>query len=185
MKMRLKFRDITPVVAAFGTLPSVLIGALLSVLIGTISVASAADDAKASQVSPETVEQSAAATTVPAQASTLNGSWTLVSGRYLDGEGQWVDYQSLGLSAIKVISAGHFSFTTVKTVKGKREFWAAGSGKYRLDGKRYTEFPTLNSFDVPEGQGFEFEFELIGNEWHTRRVEEGVLKEEEVWRRLD
>ncbi|WP_372872463.1 hypothetical protein [Shewanella sp.] len=115
----------------------------------------------------------------------LHGSWMLVSGRYLDGEGKWVDYRSLGLSAIKVVSKGHFSFTTVKTVKNKTEFWAAGAGEYKLEGNLYTEYPSLNSFEVPKGQGFGFEIALIGNEWHTRRVEAGILKEEEVWRRLD
>lgn len=134
---------------------------------------------------PATATESTAETTAMQSNPDLSGSWELVSGRYLDGDGKWVDYAGLGLSAIKVISTNHFSFTTIKTVKNKREFWAAGAGEYRLEGNLYTEYPSLNSFKVPEGQGFSFEFELIGNEWHTRRVEEGVLKEEEVWRRLD
>ncbi|ABL99305.1 hypothetical protein SHAM105786_03985 [Shewanella amazonensis] len=118
-------------------------------------------------------------------AQALIGSWELVSGRYLDGEGRWVSYNTLGLVAIKVISNGHFSFTTMKTVKNKPEFWAAGAGEYRIDGASYTEYPTLNSFQVPQGQGFSFDYELIGNQWHTKRFEDGLLKEEEVWQRLD
>lgn len=118
-------------------------------------------------------------------AQALIGSWELVSGRYLDGEGRWVSYNTLGLVAIKVISAGHFSFTTMKTVKNKQEFWAAGAGEYRIDGTSYTEYPSFNSFQVPQGQGFSFDYELIGNQWHTKRFEDGVLKEEEVWQRLD
>ncbi|QYJ76445.1 hypothetical protein [Shewanella sp. FJAT-52076] len=118
-------------------------------------------------------------------AQALIGSWELVSGRYLDGEGRWVSYNTLGLVAIKVISAGHFSFTTMKTVKNKPEFWAAGAGEYRIDGMSYTEYPSFNSFQVPQGQGFSFDYELIGNQWHTKRFEDGVLKEEEVWQRLD
>ena len=121
-------------------------------------------------------------------AEQLEGSWELVSGRYLDGNGKWVEYKTLELEAIKVVADGHFSFTTVapdKKAKGKtKTLWAAGSGHFILDGNQYTEYPTLNSFKVPEGQGFRFQFELVGDQWHTRRIEDGVLKEEEVWRRL-
>ncbi len=181
MKMRLKFRDVTLAVALFGALSAASFTGFAqaelaladSDLIDTVSAG------------PQTTEKPAAEATEPSQIITLNGSWTLVSGRYLDGEGKWIDYASLGLSAIKVISNGYFSFTTMKTVKNKTEFWAAGAGEYRLEGNEYTEYPSLNSFNVPKGQGFGFEIELIGNEWHTRRVEDGVLKEEEVWRRLD
>ncbi len=121
-------------------------------------------------------------------AEQLEGSWELVSGRYLDGNGKWVEYKTLGLEAIKVVADGHFSFTTVapdKKSKGKtKALWAAGSGHFILDGNQYTEYPTLNSFKVPEGQGFSFQFKLVGDQWHTQRIEDGVLKEEEVWRRL-
>lgn len=121
-------------------------------------------------------------------AAQLEGSWELVSGRYLDGNGKWVEYQTLGLQAIKVVADGHFSFTTVapdKKTKGKTmALWAAGSGHFILDGNQYTEYPTLNSFKVPVGQGFSFQFELVNDQWRTQRIEDGVLKEEEVWRRL-
>ncbi|MCL2917717.1 hypothetical protein [Shewanella litorisediminis] len=135
------------------------------------------DDIKASDAQSGDVQSD--------DAQALIGSWELVSGRYLDGEGRWVSYNTLGLVAIKVISASHFSFTTMKTVKNKQEFWAAGAGEYRLNGQSYTEYPSLNSFQVPHGQGFSFDYELKGNQWHTKRFEEGVLKEEEVWQRLD
>ncbi|WP_300483710.1 hypothetical protein, partial [Shewanella sp.] len=78
---------------------------------------------------------------VPAQVLALVGSWQLVSGRYLNEKHEWVDYQNLNLSAIKVISARHFSFTTVKNVDGVSQFWAAGSGTYQATATEYTELP--------------------------------------------
>ncbi|MGI2259674.1 hypothetical protein [Shewanella sp. GXUN23E] len=125
-------------------------------------------------------------TVLAADTAELQGSWELVSGRYLDGNGQWVEYQSLGLEAIKVVADGHFSFTTVAPdKKGKgTKLWAAGSGHFELDGDHYVEYPTLNSFNVPKGQGFRFHIQLQGDEWRTQRIENGVLKEEEVWRRI-
>ncbi len=117
------------------------------------------------------------------------GSWQLGSGKYLDDKGEWQDYAALNLKAIKVISASHFSFTTMKEVNQdgevKSEFWAAGTGHYEFTDTRYIEYPALNSFGVAEGESFAFEYEIKGQELHTKRVEKDVLKEVEVWQRLD
>ncbi len=115
----------------------------------------------------------------------LVGSWTLSSGKYLNDKGKWINYQDLNLSAIKVISQNYFSFTTMQTSSGVKTFWAAGTGKYQLTQQHYTEFPSLNSFNVKEGESFTFSYKLIGNEWHTERFEAGVLSEVEVWKKLD
>ncbi|MGI2135086.1 hypothetical protein [Shewanella baltica] len=122
---------------------------------------------------------------VPAQVLALVGSWQLVSGRYLNEKHEWVDYQSLNLSAIKVISARHFSFTTMKNVEGVSQFWAAGSGTYQATATEYTERPELNSFGATKGAEFVFSYAIKGQELHTQRVENGELKEVEVWQRLD
>ncbi|QFU21971.1 hypothetical protein FM038_007265 [Shewanella eurypsychrophilus] len=117
------------------------------------------------------------------------GSWQLESGKYLDDKGLWQDYDSLNLKAIKVLSASHFSFTTMKEVNQdgevKDEFWAAGTGHYEFTDTRYIEYPALNSFGVAAGESFAFEYQIQGQELHTKRVEDGVLKEVEVWQRLD
>ncbi|MGS0682704.1 hypothetical protein ACVBIL_16320 [Shewanella sp. 125m-7] len=117
------------------------------------------------------------------------GSWKLVSGKYLDGKGNWVDYADLKLSAIKVITANHFSFTTIKNTgtdkKPVNEFWAAATGSYEYTATDYIEFPELNSFGVKPGVSFAFTYELEGREWRTKRTEEGQLKELEVWFKLD
>lgn len=126
---------------------------------------------------------------VHATENPLVGSWQLVSGKYLDGKGQWIDYADLKLSAIKVISAKHFSFTTVKNIgtaeEPVNEFWAAGTGSYQFSQSDYVEFPELNSFGVKPGTSFAFTYELKGNKWHTKRTEEGKVKEVEVWLKLD
>ncbi|GIU24542.1 hypothetical protein L2719_06775 [Shewanella schlegeliana] len=117
------------------------------------------------------------------------GSWQLVSGKYLDGKGQWVEYSDLKLSAIKVISANHFSFTTMKNVgsdaKPTLEFWAAATGDYEYTVTDYTEYPYLNSFGVNAGESFTFTYTIEGKEWRTQRTEDGVLKEQEHWTKLD
>ncbi|GIU17712.1 hypothetical protein [Shewanella sp. MBTL60-007] len=117
------------------------------------------------------------------------GSWKLVSGRYLDGKGNWIDYSELKLEAIKVISAKHFSFTTIKNVgtkdKPKTEFWAAGTGHYEYTASDYVEYPELNSFGVKPNTPFSFSYVIEGDEWRTERIEDGELKEQEVWHRLD
>lgn len=117
------------------------------------------------------------------------GSWQLNSGKYLDDKGQWQDYEALNLTAIKVLSDSHFSFTTMKMVEKegvkKQEFWAAGTGKYEFTDTRYIEFPALNSFGVAPGESFGFDYQIKGHELHTQRIEEGVLKEVEVWLKLE
>ncbi|MCS6178210.1 hypothetical protein [Shewanella baltica] len=147
-----------------------------------------ADTASSVVMSAETASAEASvdtATGSAAQVLALVGSWQLVSGRYLNEKHEWVDYQILNLSAIKVISARHFSFTTMKNVDGVSQFWAAGSGTYQATATEYTEQPELNSFSAAKGAEFVFSYAIKGQELHTQRVENGELKEVEVWQRLD
>ncbi|MCS6209613.1 hypothetical protein [Shewanella baltica] len=147
-----------------------------------------ADIASSVVMNAETVSAEASvdtATGSAAQVLALVGSWQLVSGRYLNEKHEWVDYQNLNLSAIKVISARHFSFTAIKNVDGVSQFWAAGSGTYQATATEYTERPELNSFGAAKGAEFVFSYAIKGQELHTQRVENGVLKEVEVWQRFD
>ncbi|WP_394203551.1 hypothetical protein [Shewanella waksmanii] len=124
----------------------------------------------------------------------LQGAWQLQQGKYVDDKGQWHDYADLHLQAIKVLADGYFSFTTIKQApanKGiaadvpKPEFWAAGAGKYKVTATHYTEFLSINSFGAQQGQAFSFEYriEKLADKTllHTKRIEEGELKEVEVW----
>ena len=117
------------------------------------------------------------------EANPLIGTWQLVSGQYLDEKQQWVDYRSLDLASIKIISDSHFSFTTIKNVQGSKQFWAAGTGTYQLTDKYYIETPELNSFGVV-GTAFKFEYTIKQDKLFTKRLENGVLKEQEVWQRI-
>ena len=117
------------------------------------------------------------------EANPLIGTWQLVSGQYLDEKQQWVDYKSLDLASIKIISDSHFSFTTIKNVQGSKQFWAAGTGTYQLTDKYYIETPELNSFGVV-GTAFKFEYTIKQDKLFTKRLENGVLKEQEVWQRI-
>ncbi|GIU23524.1 hypothetical protein TUM4644_17110 [Shewanella colwelliana] len=118
---------------------------------------------------------------------TLDGAWSLQSGQYLDENQQWVDYQSRGLTAIKVIAGEYFSFTTMQQSEANAPtFWVAASGRLVYDDTTYTEYPTLNSFDASASASFSFEYQLEVLEngqiaWHTKRIENGELKELEVW----
>ncbi|MCS6135362.1 hypothetical protein G3496_10500 [Shewanella baltica] len=167
--------------------------AVLTSASGFIGIQNAyADTASSVVMSAETASTEASVDTatgsaaqVPAQALALVGSWQLVSGRYLNEKHEWVDYQNLNLSAIKVISARHFSFSTMKNVDGVSQFWAAGSGTYQATATEYTEQPELNSFSAAKGAEFVFSYAIKGQELHTQRVENGELKEVEVWQRLD
>lgn len=167
--------------------------AVLTNASGFIGIQNAyADTASSVVMSAETASTEASVDTatglaaqVPVQVLALVGSWQLVSGRYLNEKHEWVDYQNLNLSAIKVISARHFSFTTMKNVDGVSQFWAAGSGTYQATATEYTERPELNSFGATKGAEFVFSYAIKGQELHTQRVENGELKEVEVWQRLD
>lgn len=167
--------------------------AVLTSASGFIGIQNAyADTASSVVMSAETASTEASVDTatgsaaqVPAQALALVGSWQLVSGRYLNEKHEWVDYQNLNLSVIKVISARHFSFSTMKNVDDVNQFWAAGSGTYQATATEYTERPELNSFGAAKGAEFVFSYAIKGQELHTQRVENGELKEVEVWQRLD
>lgn len=151
------------------------------------------------QTAPQIAKSAPAETLVTQTSATdrLQGAWRLQQGKYLDDKGVWQDYAALHLQAIKVIADGYFSFTTVKQPPSKSgiaaelaptEFWAAGSGQYKLTDTQYTEYLSLNSFGAKHGQAFSFEYTLEqqGDKtlMHTKRIEKGQLKEVEVWQKL-
>ncbi len=114
------------------------------------------------------------------QARVLEGAWQLVSGEYVDAEGRLVQYETLGLSAIKVLSATYFSFTAMKG----DGFWASGAGHYRFENGEYSEVLQLNSFGEAEGKVYAFLARVEGDLWYTERWDGDIRVEYEVWRRL-
>lgn len=114
-------------------------------------------------------------------ATQLEGAWELVSGEYVDADGKLIDYQSIELNSLKIISTNHFSFTSVK--EGK--FWASGSGTYQLSNGKYKEVLNYNSFGESPGAEFIFTTKVDGEYWFNSRWNGDKRVEYEVWRRIE
>ncbi|WP_051234933.1 hypothetical protein [Marinimicrobium agarilyticum] len=114
-------------------------------------------------------------------ANELEGVWELVSGEYVDSEGQLVKYNSLDLRSLKILSPTHFSFTSVK----EGEFWAAGSGTYKVENGKYTEILSYNSFGQSHGSEFVFDTRVEKDFWYNSRWDGEKRVEYEVWRRVE
>ena len=116
-----------------------------------------------------------------AVAQDLAGAWELVSGEYIDAEGELVNYGESDLQSVKILSATHFSFTSMKG----RDFWAAGTGTYQLANGQYTETLQLNSFAAEPGTTFTFDTRVEDGYWYNSRWEEDKRVEYEVWRQVE
>lgn len=114
-------------------------------------------------------------------ANTLNGTWELISGEYVNEEGKLLSYKDLDMAAMKVLSDSHFSFTSMKGGK----FWASGTGSYTLEDGKYREELLYNSFGEAPGTMYAFDSEIEGNLWRNSRWKDGERVEYEVWRRVD
>lgn len=91
----------------------------------------------------------------------VDGSWQLVRGEYLEADGRMVNYETKKLQSIKVITDGHFSFTTLADGR----FWSAGAGTYVADATTYTERPSLASYKLtPEGS-YTFRYRIENDVW--------------------
>ena len=112
-------------------------------------------------------------------AESLQGSWKLLSGEYVNAEGKVVEYDSLKLNAIKVLSDSHFSFVSMS----ERNFWASGAGTYMAIDGWYIETPTLNSFNSDPTKQYKFQYTLNENVWTLERWHDGTRVEFEVWQK--
>ena len=122
----------------------------------------------------------ATTTTSPATAASnpLQGSWELVSGRYVRADGTVTEFKSPQLRSLKVISANRFSFITTRE---DGTFVRAAGGRVRVDGNRYVETIDATSASHMKGD-YEFTFRLDGDTWYHEGMHEGQ-RFEEVWRR--
>lgn len=116
-----------------------------------------------------------------ASASTLDGVWKLVSGEYVNEKGELVDYQTIDLQSLKVISGSHFSFTSMKGDK----FWASGTGTYEITDGKYIEKLWHNSFGEKRGATFTFDTRIEEKYWYNSRWDGEKRVEHEVWRKVE
>ncbi|GAA0813303.1 hypothetical protein GCM10009111_08470 [Colwellia asteriadis] len=110
----------------------------------------------------------------------FSGTWTLVSGEYINYEGKLVSYESLNLRSIKVITNTHFSFVTMSGDK----FWSSGTGTFEVTDSEYIESPLYTSFNSPEGKKYVFKYKKEGDKWFSSRWENDKRVEYEVWQRI-
>ena len=110
----------------------------------------------------------------------LAGTWELVTGEFIDGEGNLMKYDQAKISSRKVLTDTDFFFISHKD----GQFWAASTGRYNQEGGQYVETPELLSYPLPEGSSYTFSFKLEGDNWYTERFEEGKRVEFEHWARV-
>ncbi|WP_088330939.1 hypothetical protein [Lacimicrobium sp. SS2-24] len=116
-----------------------------------------------------------------ARADGIAGLWSLVSGEYVDTEGELINYNRIGMKSIKVITDKHFSFTSMKG----DAFWASATGTYEFTQGTYAETVGYNSFNVSPGSVFSFTSRIEGDFWYNARWEGEKRVEYEVWKRLE
>jgi hypothetical protein len=89
----------------------------------------------------------------------LVGTWKLLEGTIIEkGDTTVTDYTK-DKSFIKIINDSHFSFTLHDLAKGKDSataVFAAGAGRYTLEGDKYTEHLEYCSDRQWEGNDFHF-----------------------------
>ncbi len=88
----------------------------------------------------------------------LEGTWQLISGTVIEkGDTVFTDYTKVH-AMIKVINKTHFTFLNHDLNKGKDStvMFAAGGGRYELNGDQYTEHLEYCSDRVWEGNDFRF-----------------------------
>jgi hypothetical protein len=117
---------------------------------------------------------------VNANENLFSGTWELVSGEYIDHEGNLVSYEELNLSSIKVINETHFSFVTMSGDK----FWSSGAGTFKFTNNEYIESPIYTSFNSQKGKKYVFKYRKDGEKWFSSRWENEKRVEYEVWQRV-
>lgn len=117
---------------------------------------------------------------VYANKNLFSGSWELVSGEYINHEGNLVLYKDLNLRSMKVITGSHFSFVTMSGDK----FWSSGAGTFKFTNNEYIESPSYTSFNSPKGKKYVFKYRIEGDKWFSSRWESEKRVEYEVWHRI-
>ena len=107
-------------------------------------------------------------------ASTIQGTWKLLSGTLIENNDTVVTDYTQDKSFIKVISATHFAFMGHDLTKGKDSaaFFSSGGGKYELNDSAYTEHLEYCNAREWEGNDFHFTVTIIND----TLIQQGIEK---------
>ncbi|MFT4153160.1 hypothetical protein [Parafilimonas sp.] len=110
-----------------------------------------------------------------APASSIQGTWKLISGRTIEKHDTAVTDYTKDKSFIKVINATHFAFMGHDLNKGKDSataFFSSGGGHYELSDGNYTEH--LEYCNAREWEGNDFHFTIALN--NDTLTQQGIEK---------
>ncbi|KZN59772.1 hypothetical protein [Pseudoalteromonas luteoviolacea] len=113
-------------------------------------------------------------------ANPLVGTWEFVKGEYATPEGK-VTASAPTVTSTKIINNTHFSYITSSNSK----FHYAGGGTYEIKDNYFIEVVTLGNVENLIGRRMAFTYEIKGNLWHHKLVENGKFVEYEVWKKVN
>lgn len=105
--------------------------------------------------------------------NSLEGTWQLISGTLIEGDDTTVTDYTKSQNMIKIITPTHFAFLNHDLKKGKDStaVFAAGGGRYLLEGDQYTEYLEYCSYRDWEGNTFQFTVTIKGDTLTQRGIE--------------
>ncbi|MDK1286595.1 hypothetical protein [Pseudoalteromonas umbrosa] len=109
----------------------------------------------------------------------LMGTWEFVSGEYATKDGR-VKASAPQVTSTKIINNTHFSYIT----SSDNKFHYAGGGTYQLKDNYFIETVTLGNVESLIGRKMAFTYEVKGDLWHHKLVEDGKFVEYEIWKRV-
>ena len=95
--------------------------------------------------------------------SQLTGTWQLQEGRLIENGDTSITLYKGDTSFIKIINKTHFAFLQHDQQKDSSGIFAAGGGRYTLDGNRYTEHLEYCNARNWEDNSFSFTIEIKGD----------------------
>jgi hypothetical protein len=113
----------------------------------------------------------------------LMGTWEMVFPVVAAPDSSGSGHESKG-GALKILNKTHFAFG-IWTPDGRV---LAGGGRYKYDGKTYTEMIEYHFIPALVGKSLEFQCALKGDKWYhfgTYEVDGQRSQMNEVWRRVE
>jgi hypothetical protein len=99
----------------------------------------------------------------PEKTNPLEGTWQLVTGTIVENGNTTITQYGQDKSFIKVINKTHFTFLLHDLGKDSTKLFAAGGGRYELEGNNYTEHLEYCSDRAWEGHDFPFTIQISGD----------------------